>query len=389
MLEHKFEKKSRVKKMLQIDQLSYWERDTYFTENNIVIIGAGIVGLSTAIFIAERFPKRRILIVEQGYLPSGASTKNAGFACFGSPSELKDDLKTINESEVWETFKLRYEGLKTLFNLIDSAAINYNPCGSWDLIQNDAPEIESEFIDYLNQKAQEITGEKLIYSEDKQATNTFGFNGFRTSYHNRLEGSLDTGKLINELYKIAIEKNVKVLYGVKCASFFEQKETVEVQTNIGMIKTEQLLICSNGFAKELVNEDVVPARGQVLITKEIPNLRIDGTFHFDKGYYYFRNVGKRILLGGGRNMDFTEETSNKLETNDRIQSALRSILAEQILPNTPHEIEMSWAGIMGVGKSKEPIIKRYSNRIAIGVRMGGMGVAIGALVGKKLSNLID
>ncbi len=375
--------------MLQIDQLSYWERDTYFTGNDIVIIGAGIVGLSTAIFIAERFPNRRILIVEQGYLPSGASTKNAGFACFGSPSELEDDLKTISESEVWETFQLRYEGLKALFKLIDRTAIDYNPCGSWDLIQNDAHEIESGFIDYLNHKAQEITGEELIYSEDKQANNNFGFNGFRTSYYNRLEGSLNTGKLIDELYKHAIKKNIKVLYGVKCDSFVEQNDAVELQLNIGLIKTEQLIICSNGFAKELVNEDVIPARGQVLITKEIPNLKVKGTFHFDKGYYYFRNVGNRILLGGGRNINFTQETSNKLEINESIQSVLRSILSEQILPDTPHEIEMSWAGIMGVGQSKEPIIKRYSNRIAIGVRMGGMGVAIGALVGKKLSEQID
>jgi len=375
--------------MLQIDQLSYWERDTYFTENDIVIIGAGIVGLSTAIFISERFPKRRILIVEQGYLPSGASTKNAGFACFGSPSELEDDLKTISESEVWDTFQLRFEGLEALFNLLDSTAIDYNPCGSWDLIQNDAPEIDSAFIDYLNQKAQEITGEKLIYSEDKQATNTFGFNGFRTSYYNRLEGSLNTGKLNDELYKRAVQKNIKVLFGVKCESFLEQKDTIELQTNIGIIKTEQLIICSNGFAKELVNEDVIPARGQVLITKEIPNLNINGTFHFDKGYYYFRNVGNRILLGGGRNMNFTQETTSKLALNESIQDALKRILAEQILPETPHEIDMNWSGIMGVGKSKEPIIKRYSNRIAIGVRMGGMGVAIGTLVGKKLSNLID
>jgi glycine/D-amino acid oxidase-like deaminating enzyme len=375
--------------MLQIDQLSYWERDTYFTDSDIVIIGAGIVGLSTAIFISERYPKRRILIVEQGYLPSGASTKNAGFACFGSPSELEDDLKTISESAVWETFQLRYEGLKALFNLLDSTAIDYNPCGSWDLIQNEAPEIKSGFIDYLNQKAKEITGEDSIYSEDKQANNRFGFSGFRTSYYNRLEGSLNTGKLVDELYKHAIKKNIKVLFGVKCNSFFEQNDAIELQLNIGKIKTEQLIICSNGFAKELVNEDVIPARGQVLITNEIPNLQINGTFHFDKGYYYFRNVGNRILLGGGRNINFTQETSNKLEINETIQSALRTILAEQILPNTPHEIEMSWAGIMGVGNSKEPIIKRYSNRIAIGVRMGGMGVAIGTLVGKKLSHIID
>ena len=375
--------------MLQIDQLSYWERDTYFNNNDVIIIGAGIVGLSAAIFIAERFPNRRILIVEQGYLPSGASTKNAGFACFGSPSELEDDLKTISESAVWETFQLRYEGLKALLQLIDRTAIDYNPCGSWDLIQHDAEKMDDGFIDYLNQKAQEITGEKSIYAEDKKIANKFNFNGFSTSYYNRLEGSLNTGKLNNELYRLAVKKNIKVLFGVRCESFFENNYNIELRLNIGTVTTDQLIICTNGFAKELVNEDVIPARGQVLITKEIPNLKINGTFHFDKGYYYFRNVGNRILLGGGRNLNYTKETSKKLETNDSIQSALKTILSSQILIDTPHEIDMSWAGIMGVGKSKEPIIKRYSNRIAIGVRMGGMGVAIGTLVGRKLSRIID
>jgi hypothetical protein len=42
---------------------------------------------------------------------------------------------------------------------------------------------------------------------------------------------------------------------------------------------------------------------------------------------------------------------------------------------------------MGIGSEKKPIIKKTNKNIAFGVRMGGMGVAIGASVGKQLSNL--
>lgn len=42
---------------------------------------------------------------------------------------------------------------------------------------------------------------------------------------------------------------------------------------------------------------------------------------------------------------------------------------------------------MGVGLSKKPIIEKIDDKIAIGARMGGMGVAIGAMVGKKLADL--
>jgi hypothetical protein len=42
---------------------------------------------------------------------------------------------------------------------------------------------------------------------------------------------------------------------------------------------------------------------------------------------------------------------------------------------------------MGVGLTKVPIIEKIDDKIGIGVRMGGMGVAIGTLVGKELAEL--
>jgi hypothetical protein len=42
---------------------------------------------------------------------------------------------------------------------------------------------------------------------------------------------------------------------------------------------------------------------------------------------------------------------------------------------------------MGVGKQKKPILEKLSPKVYCGVRLGGMGVAIGSLVGKELANL--
>ena len=139
----------------------------------------------------------------------------------------------------------------------------------------------------------------------------------------------------------------------------------------------------------MLNENVQPARAQVLITKPIKNLKIKGTFHLDKGYYYFRNIDNRILFGGGRNLDFkTEETAEFGETTI-IQNELEKILKETILPDTNFEVEHRWSGIMGVGDQKNAIVKQLSNHVCCGVRLGGMGVAIGSLVGKELAELIE
>jgi glycine/D-amino acid oxidase-like deaminating enzyme len=157
---------------------------------------------------------------------------------------------------------------------------------------------------------------------------------------------------------------------------------------MGALQSAKLLVCTNAFAKEYLS-DIQAARAQVLVTKPITNLSVNGTFHMESGYYYFRNVGNRILFGGGRNLDFTGETSTEFETTLLIQEKLKQYLHELILPNTPVEIDYSWSGIMAVGSEKKPIIQKTNKNIAFGVRMGGMGVAIGASVGKQLSKIFS
>jgi glycine/D-amino acid oxidase-like deaminating enzyme len=373
--------------MLSFNDLSFWEKSIYFNENEFVIIGAGIVGLSTSIYLKNKFPNSKVLILERGYLPTGASTKNAGFACFGSPTELYDDLQLVVENKVWDTFEMRYEGLKSLFELVNPNSIDYSNCASWDLIDNSNSDLPYDFIDYLNVNAKRITKVEQVYSKDNSIIKRFGFAHIFTAYKNCLEGSLNTGKLIHELYKKAISKNVNVLFGIELLDYQNTASKLILETKFGEIKTSNLIICTNGFASKLIGERVKPARAQVLMTKPIANLKVDGTFHLDRGYYYFRNIGDRILLGGGRNLDFQGETTEVIKTTNLIQDKLKELLENTILPNQNFEIDNSWAGIMGVGSEKAPIIEKMNNQVAIGVRMGGMGVAIGSIVGKKLANL--
>ena len=374
--------------MLRIDNLSYWEKSTYLENIDFLIIGSGIVGLSTAIFLKKKNKNYKVLVIDRGYLPTGASTKNAGFTCFGSPTELFDDLQNMNELTVWDTFSNRYMGLNTLFELVQKDKIAYRECKSWDIISSKKNnDITKDFIEYINQKAYEITGVKEIYHEDKLISSKFGFEEINTSYCNKLEGAIHTGKMIQELYKKAILNDVNVLFGMNAEKLDHSAQENVIETQFGEIKAKNTIIATNGFAKKWIKDDILPARAQVIITNEIPDLKINGTFHYEKGYYYFRNVGNRVLLGGGRNLDFKGETTEEFGSSEQIHLKLLELLKNVILPKHTYEIQDSWSGIMGVGKSKSPIIKKINNNTAIGVRMGGMGVAIGAQVGKKLADL--
>lgn len=368
---------------------SYWELKSWLTHIDFCIVGSGIVGLSCALKLKERFPQAKILILEKGVLPQGASTKNAGFACFGSLSEILDDLNSHSEEEVFNLVRKRTNGLSILRRNLGDETLGYKQLGGYELFT----EADAELFETCLSKKDAIN--KLLKPIFKDAVfslreHIFNFKKINEQYiFNQFEGQLDTGCMMEALLQKAQSKGVKILNTIVVESFSEDNDSVLVKTNLFEFSTSKLLISTNGFASQLINEKVKPARAQVLITKPIPDLKIKGTFHLDKGYYYFRNIDKRILLGGGRHLDFKGEETTEFTQTKRIQNKLEQLLKTIILPDTPFEIEQRWSGIMGIGKQKKPIVKQLSNNVYCGVRLGGMGVAIGSGIGEELSNLID
>ena len=375
--------------MLRFSQLSFWEKTTYLLGIDYLIIGSGIVGLSTAIHLKRKHPNKKVCILERGYLPSGASTKNAGFACIGSASEILNDLTWDSENNVFDTVARRWKGLKYLRELLNDAEMNYQNLGSHELFRNDEREEYEKCLaqlDYLNKQLYSITGIKNVYQPAPTTCKVSGFAGFTNAISNAVEGQIDTGIMVQSLISKAQKMGIYLLNGIEVISI----EKNELETNRGKIRFVKLAICNNGLAKQfLPDEDIQPARAQVLITSPIPDLKIKGIYHFNKGYYYFRNVGNRILFGGARNLNFHGEETTNLETTNEIIDHLKQILGKNLLPKTAFEVEHHWAGTMGLGKTKSPIVKQLEPNIFCGVRLGGMGIAIGSLVGNELAELMS
>jgi len=240
-------------------------------------------------------------------------------------------------------------------------------------------------LEEINHLLRPIFGENPF----ERTTNKFGFEQVKSEYiTHRYEGQIDTGKMMKALLTKALAAGVLILNSIAVQEIKDKASQVEIKTAKFELKSNKVFVTTNGFASSLLNEEVMPARAQVLITKPIKSLNIKGTFHFDEGFYYFRNIDNRILFGGGRNLDFKAEKTISFGQTAIIQNKLEKLLQEVILPNSDFEIDLRWSGIMGVGNQKRPIVKQVSNNVLCGVRMGGMGVAIGGLIGRDLANLV-
>ena len=367
---------------------SYWELKQYFTEFDLIVIGAGIVGLSSAISYKNKNKKAKILILERGLLPNGASTKNAGFACFGSSSELLDDLSKNNSETIWETVLMRWQGLQILRKRLGDKGIDLNLWGGYELFDSKENKIKSlEKIKDLNKEIYQHLGLKNCFSE--YTKNNFGFKNTKGIILNKYEGQIDTGLMMQNLLLLAQKKGITVLNNIEIKAINDLGGKVELKSINGVFNAKKVVVATNGFANELLKiNNINPARAQVLITKPISQLKIKGTFHYQEGYYYFRNIKNRLLFGGGRNINFKKEETSEIGLNSKIQNHLEYLLKTMILPNTVFEIEHRWSGIMGVGNEKKPIIKPISNNVIAAVRMGGMGIAIGSKVGEIVAKIL-
>jgi len=368
--------------------VSYWEYKSWLSNIDFTIVGSGIVGLNCALNLKNRFPKAKILILEKGTFPQGASTKNAGFACFGSMSELLSDLQSHSEEEVVELVNMRVEGLRQLRSLLGDKTIDFQKFGGYELFPNQGDLYEQcqENMTRLNSLLHPIFQEEVF----SFVSNRFGFNNVKNKFgYNAFEGQIDTGKMMSGLLKKVLAQDITILNQIQVKNYSQDNTSVKIETNAFTFSSAHLLIATNGFAGELGVSEVKPARNQVLITKPIQNLQIRGTFHLEQGFYYFRNIDNRILLGGGRHLDPETETTTELKSTLLIQNTLQELLRKTILPDVDFEIDQVWSGILGVHDQKKPVLRSLDSRVFCGVGLGGMGVAMGTLVGQQLAQLVD
>jgi len=376
---------------MSANTFSYWERTAFINDADVIIIGSGLVGLSAALQLKTKQPLLKVLVLERGFLPSGASTKNAGFACFGTLSEQIAAITHSSADEVLQLVDYKWRGLQRLRQNLGDNNIDYQQHGGYELFFDDDSKFAADCIDRIdeiNQLLKPVIGSSDIYAVADDKIAGFGFSNVARMIYNPFEGQIHTGKMMCTLLSKVYNLGLMVLNGCELKEIVQESNYIQLKTSQGDFKTTKVILATNAFANQLFPElEVTPGRGQVLITKPIPNLKLKGTYHFDEGYYYFRNIDNRVLFGGGRNLDFKTEATWEFGHTETVKEKLLTYLNEVILPGQEFEVDYWWSGIMGFGEINKPIIKQVEPNVFCAVRCNGMGIAMGSLVGEEVAAL--
>lgn len=367
-------------------QVSFWEEQSFYAPQDFIVVGAGLAGLWTALELRLAMPAATITIVERGNIPMGASTRNAGFACFGSPSEMISDAKAMGEDAMWSIAEMRYKGIEKIRNYFPAKSIDFDDCGGYECFETKQQvDAISTNLHWLNKGMKAITGIDASFNWNDEKLASSGFTGFAGMMENRMEGGLHSGKLVQALLQLAASKSINILYCADVIGWHDDGKSIHVATPHKELQCKNLVLATNAFLPMLASDSkIVPARGQVLVTAPIQGLRVQGTFHFDEGYYYFRNVGDRVLLGGARKTSFDAERTTEFATTAKVQQELERFLSTHILPITSYTIAHRWSGIMAFTENKLPQVKQLQRNVWSITCCNGMGVALTPIIAEKL-----
>lgn len=355
-------------------QFSYWEREEWLNPPDLLIVGGGIVGASTALFYKEKFPAHDVLILERGVTPMGASTRNAGFTCIGSISEHLADMKIAGKETVLNRIERRWRGLNLLKKTMGEEAMGYAQTGGYEIFKDNA------VFEHCGDRADELNRQLRDRLELENVYTTAEYEGYPAIF-NHADGAINSGKLMRSLHIWLAEMGVRVWWNTTA----ERVSSGFVELGNGVkIHPKKIVLATNGFTSKLTDIEIKPARGFVFISEPISNLKWRGTFNFNEGYVYFRNVNDRLLLGGARNVAKETETTDEFGKNPDIRSYLMEFANNVLKLPAGWKVDHEWSGIMGITENKEPIVREIENGLWVAAGLSGMGIAIGMEVARGL-----
>ena len=364
---------------------SYWESTTLLRPADVAVIGGGLTGLQAALALKRTNPKLDVALLERAPIPRGASTRNAGFACFGGPTELLADLAAYGPESVVATVRERYAGVQALATNFAHRDIDWHRYGGYELIDEPATaNMVRTKLPELNALLAPITGQPKTWRIVAESPHLL--------LHNELEGQLHPGKLVSLLLDDCRRAGVRLLFGCPVETIAEPVNgTVRVAgAGWGSLTAGRILLTVNAFASALLPEDfpeeIRPVRNQVLLSRPLDRLPVRGCYHYHEGYVYFRNVGEdRLLVGGGRHLAGVQSETDRFGDNPQVAAYLIGKL-NRWFPDRrwrPEDFPQRWSGIIAQGDGKSPVLRLVNERTLVAGRLAGMGVALSAALAER------
>ncbi len=372
---------------------SYWlDRTPTIGEKNydVVIVGAGISGLSTAYWLNKEDPALKIAIIEKSRIAYGASGRNAGFITCGSVEHFNRMINKHGLEQATQIWKFAEENLKLLKEeIIEGGGTEL------EFEQNGAYSLAAQPNEFEELKSVAATMNKLkipaeIFTAD-EIRERVGPQGFVGGIKYVDDASVNPVKLVN---KIRSRVKADIFEGVEAFRIEENSAGTRVlKTDAGDFEAPMILLNLNGFSANLhpwFKDKIFATRAQCLMFEPVKRF-MDGPCYANFYLDYFRQLPTgQLLIGGFRQIEKETEVGYSEHITEPIQNALHQFVVTHLPQYKDARVTHRWGGIMGFAKDGEPMIGSIPDDPQVFFAGGytGHGLGLAFHTGKQLVNLI-
>ncbi len=338
------------------------------------------MGASAAYHLALRGMKNIVLLEKENYFGTGATGRCAGGVRYQFSTEIN--------------VKLSIESLPMIERFKDEIGqdVSYRHCGYLLVAtnQNDANIFKRnvEMQNRLGVQTQLLSGDEV-----RARLPLMKFDDALAGTFNPKDGTVDPNSVVSGYISAAQKMGVQAISGADVFGIKLSGGNIEeVQTNLGAIKTRQILNAAgpwSGLIAQMAGVQIplVPLRRQMFTTSPLKEIPADFPFVIDFAKsLYFHREGEGVLIGMSNQNEqpgFDQNVDEDFELVN-LEAAIERLPVVEKASRASH-----WAGLYEVTPDAHPIFGSTNvNGFTICTGFSGHGFMHGPVSGKLMSEFI-
>lgn len=365
------------------------------TQADVVIIGGGFTGVSTAWHLARRHPERRILLLEQRELAHGASGRNGGLMLNWIAGVHSPDAE--HARRIYDTTQL---GMSIIAEMIETHGLDvpHHREGALDVFTS--PRRAEEAAAYV--ESYRAAGIPLELLDARALARYVELEGAHGAVRDPRSGHLDGVAFLRAMREVLLELGVAVHEGTR-VSRIEEGAQIRVETRRGTVTAGAIVLATGAYTPALgyFANEVMPLQSHVVATLPLEREAwaergFSGTAGFaddlDRIAYGGMTTRGELVFGGGSNAAYAYLYGGRTHHDKpptRGYAAVEACL-RRYLPRA-HDVAIAhrWSGTLSITLSRVPAmgVRGEHRNVYYAHGFSGHGIVMANLAGRVLADI--
>ena len=353
-------------------------------ETDLLIVGAGYTGLSTALHAVDHV--KDIVIIDQAQPGWGCSGRNGGQIHVQWKPDLAA-LKQLYPGSQFETFiETMGAAVQLVFDLVEKYQIDCQAQRTGSVIAGKG----TKAIRYLTEWSRfwAEAGKDVRLLDKSNTSELIGTAHYDRSMLDNRGGSLQPLAYSHGLAQACQERGITIYGNSRAIRIRPNGKGWQVSTPGGSVKCRRLVLATNGYTDNLwpgLSRTIVPVASMLTATRPLPKTvastllpkrQVVGEYAGVPAYYRVDDTN-RLVFGWRGTLSGDIGSLNTAHLRSK---------AERLFPQIAGAgWEYDWAGYVGITSHQRPMLLKLSDNVYAGLGYNGRGVPMATMMGKQLA----